>query len=48
MRVAPRLTSVPADGRASYHGRATAQENWFERTGLAAPAGAASPVDRPA
>jgi hypothetical protein len=30
-----RLTAVLGDGRAAYDGRATKEENWFERTGLA-------------
>jgi hypothetical protein len=29
-----RLTAVLSDGRAAYDGRATKDENWFERTGL--------------
>jgi hypothetical protein len=32
---AARLTTVLPDGRAAYDGRATKEENWFERIGLA-------------
>lgn len=34
-----RLTAVLSDGRAAYDGRATKEENWFERIGIAEPDG---------
>jgi len=38
-----RLTTVLPDGRAAYDGRASAEENWFERIGLAQGPGPAGP-----
>jgi hypothetical protein len=42
-----RLTAVLPDGRATYDGRATKDENFSERTGIASPRGATFTADGP-